>query len=269
MGADVRTRTHSPWNTLRETVASRLRESTAELAGLLRSVATRPRADHVHDLRVLTRRLRAAVWVGRLLGGRRGFRRTRRLLRTLGRALGERRMIDVVLEDARRLGLDARRTEGRKAGADAVLLRAVRRVRRRGLSDRLRRAAAALERGASEDLPLALAGLAGTLTSAYARRSGGPSALHRLRVEAKKGRYVLELLDLPTARLREVQRRLGRWHDLDVLQRELGRNARAAREQAAERAAAERVLPRAIETSSRDLLEAARRLWASVEKRSR
>jgi CHAD domain-containing protein len=269
MGAHVQAGARSPGKRLRETVARRLREATAELDGLLRGVARRARSGPVHDLRVLTRRVRAAVWMGRLLGGQRAFRRTRRLLRTLGRALGERRMIDVILEDAGRLGLDARRIEARKAGADGVLLRAVRRVRRRGLSDRLRRAAKALEAGASEDLPLALAGLAGRLTSAYARRRGGPATLHRLRVEAKKGRYVLELLRLPTARLREVQRRLGRWHDLEVLQRELGRNPRAAREQAAERQAAERVLARAVETSARDLLEAARRLWASVEKEAR
>lgn len=269
MGAHAQTGAQSPWTKLRETVGRRLRESTAELGVLLRRVANRARAEHVHDLRVLTRRLRAAVWVGRLLGSRSGFRRTRRLLRALGRALGERRMIDVTLEEAKRLGLDARRIQARRAGADAVLMRAVRRARRRGLCDRLRRATKALERCASGDLPLALAGLAGRLTSAHARRSGGPAALHRLRVEAKKGRYVLELLGLPTVRLREVQRRLGRWHDLDVLQRELGRNARAAREQALERERAEKVLPRAVEASSRDLLEAARRLWASVEKRKR
>lgn len=174
-------------------------------------------------------------------------------------------MIDVAMEDALRYGLDASPVEARAAGANAVLLRAVRQARRKGLADRLARAAGALAGGPAQDLPLALAGLAGRLMSAYARRSGGAAALHRLRIVAKKGRYVLEVLGLPTVRLQEVQRRLGRWHDLDVLVREVGGSARVARDQRAERAAAERVLPSAVESSARDLLEAARRLWASAE----
>jgi len=230
-------------------------------------VEKQAKAEDVHDLRVLTRRLRAAVWMGRLLGGWRGFRRIRRLLRSLGRALGERRMIDVIVADAGRLGMPADSITARRPGADAVLLRAVRRTRRRGLVDRVRRAARGMTLRLGEDLPIALAGLAGRLSSAHARRYGGAAALHRLRIEAKKARYVLELLGLPTAPLVVVQRGLGRWHDLDVLQRELGRHPLAAREQRTERARAARVLDRAVETSSRSLLEAARALWASAERR--
>lgn len=176
-------------------------------------------------------------------------------------------MIDVVIADANRLGIEASPVAERRAGADAVLLRAVRRTRRRGLSGRVRRAAGAMGRGSGEDLPVGLAGLAGRLSGAHARRSRGAAALHRLRIEAKKARYVLELLGLPPAQLVVVQRGLGRWHDLEVLQRELGRNPRAAREQRTARARAMRVLDHAVETSSRSLLEAARALWASPERR--
>ena len=176
-------------------------------------------------------------------------------------------MIDVVVADAERLGMRADSIAARRPGADAVLLRAVGRARRRGLAGRVRRSAGALRRGYGEDLPIGLAGLAGRLSSAHGRRSSSAAALHRLRIEAKKARYVLELLGLPTAPLVVVQRGLGRWHDIEVLQRELGRNPRAAREQRTERARATRVLDRAVETSSRSLLEAARALWASPERR--
>ncbi len=176
-------------------------------------------------------------------------------------------MIDVALADARRLRIQAAPIAARRPGADATLKRAVRRAGRRGLVERVRRAAGAMSLRFGEDLPLALAGLSGRLASAHARRGRGPAALHRLRIEAKKSRYVLELLGLPTALLIVVQRGLGRWHDLEVLQRELGRHHQASREQGTERARATRVLDRAVETSSRSLLEAARALWASAERR--
>ena len=81
-----------------------------------------------------------------------------------------------------------------------------------------------------------------------------PTERHELRIQAKKVRYVLECLGRRSAGLESLQDHLGREHDLQVL-RELTIGAKRAlvADQRAARAAADRVMPRALRSAMREL----------------
>jgi CHAD domain-containing protein len=85
----------------------------------------------------------------------------------------------------------------------------------------------------------------------------GKEELHRLRLEAKKMRYVLDALSLRGAVLRELQGHLGRAHDLEVLQQLLGDHPGAARDEARARDAALRVMRSAVARAEGELRKAA------------
>src|SRR5262245_34375636 len=87
----------------RESIAALLRRQAASFDRIARLASSRLTSDRVHDLRVLTRRMRAAVSVGLQGWPGRALRRLRRLLRRTGRSLGARRSLDVAAEDYRLL----------------------------------------------------------------------------------------------------------------------------------------------------------------------
>jgi len=77
--------------------------------------------------------------------------------------------------------------------------------------------------------------------------------MHELRIEAKKARYVLDAVGRMGGFLKPLQDRLGRAHDLEVLQARLGRSARAARDEKRERAAARRIMRGLVARARREL----------------
>jgi CHAD domain-containing protein len=200
-------------------------------------------APAVHRARVATRRLREAL---PLLGaGRpRALRRLRRDLRSLTRALGPVRELDVTLGLVVRLLHDEPELD---VALETIRVRLMERRQRRrkrllrqvdpadvaGILARVRslaagapagRPRATVDRGAlrrriaarADDLGRAIDG-AGAL---YA-----PEALHRVRIAAKKLRYSLELgraarlagAARAATRLRRTQDLLGEWHDWQIL----------------------------------------------------
>jgi CHAD domain-containing protein len=207
-----------------------------------------PDVRHVHQLRVATRRLRAALAVAEPALSPRRAKRARLELRALGRALGPRRAADVCLADV--LALRAERAaEGversRDPAEDRVLARAVELLaRRRRRTTRLARAAHPPERGLEEGLTLLGALMEprpGAPTLEVAARAAlharwaaffdalvaldppiHDEALHGLRIRAKQLRYTLELLEplMPelapsatTKAIKQLQDALGKLHD--------------------------------------------------------
>ena len=232
-------------------------------------VRAKLRPSDVHDLRVLTRRLRAMIWVARRLSSPSACGKLRRVLRRWGQVLGEQRMLDVALEDAARYGLPAGTLAARRAASGRLLRQELTAGRCRELAALLRKAARKLARrtpGREPRVPGARAarGLAADLArrrkdlrAALIAAPRGKEDLHRLRIEAKKMRYVLDALSLRGAVLKQLQAHLGRVHDLEVLRQLLGGHPDVARDEARARDAALRVMRAAVARAERELAKAA------------
>jgi CHAD domain-containing protein len=197
----------------------------------------------VHQARVASRRLREALPVLGTRADEDQLDRVQKRVRRITRALGPVRELDVTL-------LLLAELEGREAAP----LRAIDRVRTAVLEERQKRRSEMLDeitpsrldkltrrlvrvaapeerphvtRNAREEAAAQSAQRARNLKSAI-EHAGGiylPDRLHRVRVEAKKLRYALEIQRELTraramvglARLRSEQDMLGRMHDLEIL----------------------------------------------------
>jgi CHAD domain-containing protein len=239
-------------NPLRLAVTRDLRKDAAAFRRSADRMAVKMTADGIHDLRVLVRRIRAKVWIARQLS--RGLGRLRDELRDLGHALGERRLLDVAAIDAKSFGIDATPLGTRIAEAGDVVVRRL--ETRDRLAHRIADAAARVSASGEDRLAKAIQSRAKRLKKAASRAGRGPAELHRLRIEAKKVRYLLDALGLDGSFIKPLQDRIGRAHDLEVLRGLLGPNARAETVERRERAAAYRLLPIIVERALRRLNEA-------------
>lgn len=206
-------------------------------AGLLAS----PRdGDLVHDLRVASRRLSELL---ALVDGLAGRGRIRKALRTLVDELGGPREADVTAllviswapEDEAgaplRALFEARRDRAREAGATPWAGSDGERLE--GLVQRASRTIGTLSRNRPGQLAEELAGRTRRrLVARLAPLAGeipqdpDPFALHRLRIAAKKLRYLCEVLPGAAAKRlegvsRSFQRAAGDWHDAAMAERHL------------------------------------------------
>ena len=231
------------------TAAERLEASFAERIRTFASAARRVRAgsdpEAIHDLRVATRRLVAALRVWRSLVPRHARRDAVRGLRRLRRRIGAARELEVHVAL-----LEARlppRGEASRPPAAAILLRLKGRLARRrraaarrvgpkrvkrmlgeledatgDLHDRLVRDPAAVEEAMAVEMELAAAA-----RTSVREAAGTPedTRLHDARIAVKKWRYALECLGETTLdpsphgaqSLRRMQRALGDVHDFSLL----------------------------------------------------
>ncbi len=217
-------------------VAGFLHQQRTRIAKLSRRVRG---ADDVHDLRVATRRARAALWMLEQSGSRElesfHLRRLARELRRLTRALGRVRELDVALADAERFGLEPVRLAHQRRKRVRKLACELAGPRRRRLTRDLKQLEGALMRGARnpQGLDRALESVRTEARRWEERALTRKPALHRLRISFKRARYVLEALGRPTRGLPALQDLLGELHDLEVLQRLLGRHPRVQARQRA------------------------------------
>lgn len=218
-------------------LAQTLTRQAAQFERLARTTQRSMSVEGVHDLRVLTRRVRACVWMARQIHDavslRKLRRALRRALRRVGRALGERRMFDVAVEDAGAYGMDAAALEVPRAYAGAVAARRLKAGRREEIAKLMRKAAKALAGRESKALAGGLELLRSRLQAALDQAPQGKTEQHELRIQAKKVRYVLEILGRPVDKLKALQSELGRAHDLEVLQELLGPQEQAAADESA------------------------------------
>ena len=189
------------------------------LRDVQRHEAALPAKDAVHDMRVASRRLRAALRILRL-------RELDPAVKELQDALGAVRDLQLQVEwFARRdAGLRRRRAaELRKA--EAALERAVRKWRTRSLPRLLEAASAANGPGSRrlhKMLRKRIRRLEERLEAARAKPTAG--AMHRARISVKQVRYLLEISQemLPAkaaalvADLKTLQASLGELHDVDA-----------------------------------------------------
>jgi len=199
--------------------------------------------DAIHDMRVASRRLRMALAVYRAYLPKAERKVLTRELRTVGRALGRRRELDVMAAMLRDHSPEAHGVWARFM-EHAIALLDVRRAREEGSCIE---ALAAVEGAAfhrakelvlggidSGDrciVPLARGGLLEALAEVReARRqwkkSGTHDDLHALRVAIKRFRYACEFhrglygapMDTYIARLKEAQETLGEWNECRLLE---------------------------------------------------
>jgi CHAD domain-containing protein len=207
----------------------------------------------IHDARVATRRLRGTA---RVLAGdhpSEQWQEIQRSIRTIGRALGKARDVDVSLDLLEKIERRSPPTAPAVAAVRARLLRVHQRRRRQLIKKLERQDIAALERFCSSvsaangfraapwrttrpgrALTAAIAAHAEDAQAAVAHASAVyfPRRAHAVRVALKKLRYLVELLDREEERrpalraLRRAQDTLGDLHDREVLAERLKRMLR-------------------------------------------
>ncbi|HET6462899.1 MAG TPA: CHAD domain-containing protein [Candidatus Krumholzibacteria bacterium] len=209
--------------------------------------------DDVHDLRVTTRRLRAALWVLRHCMLNKTAERCHRELRSVGMALGERRMWDIAQRDAESHGADTSEIERQRGHAHAKLRRALERSRIRRLVTTLQKLEAELPGVMLEKLAPWLQGYEWELAYRLVQPPKTPETRHELRIQAKKTRYVLECLGRRAPSLEKLQDHLGREHDLHLLRGIIGAKRGLAADARAAHARANRVMPAALRSGMRQL----------------
>jgi len=211
----------------------------ADVLEARRRVLRRGSGASIHDLRVATRRLQAALEVFGPRLPERPRRRLDRRARRIRRHLGQARNARVLQGMLRGLRVQPGSDEGRLM-ADLIhrLHRSARELSDRdhrplpGIKHRIRALLRAIDGGpAIPAVPDRAAGASLTdRVEAVARAArvaadGDPESMHRLRIAVKRYRYVLEVLEESGApslqpsilAARALQKELGRLHDLDVL----------------------------------------------------
>ncbi|HEV8701133.1 MAG TPA: CHAD domain-containing protein [Candidatus Polarisedimenticolia bacterium] len=217
----------------------------ADVVEARRRVSRRGSDASIHDLRVATRRLQAALEVFGPRLPERPLRRLDRRARRIRRQLGQARNARVLRTLLRRLRVPQDGDESRLVTA---LVRRLDRPARQGrrdlrllpgirkrihtllqaLSERPERSVAPAGRPGGRATPTAAAlpdRVEAVARAARLAGDGDPESMHRLRIAIKRYRYVLEVLSEAGApalqpsihRARALQRELGRLHDLDIL----------------------------------------------------
>ena len=218
----------------------------ADVVEARRRVLRRGSAASIHDLRVATRRLQAALEVFGPRIPERPLRRLDRRARLIRRQLGQARNARVLRTLLRRLRVPPDSDESRLVTSLVRRLDRPARARRDrelrllpGIKKRIRTLVQAMA-GRPEGRAAPAGGPGGRAAPSEAALPGrveavaraaklagdsDPESMHRLRIAVKRYRYVLEVLSETGApalqpsihRARALQRELGRLHDLDVL----------------------------------------------------
>ncbi|MFL5813667.1 MAG: CHAD domain-containing protein [Bdellovibrionia bacterium] len=196
-----------------------MRKSFSHLAT---RVKKRSDPDDLHDLRVLTRRMRAVVWLSRHATSGPRLKKLRGVLSELGHALGERRTQDVLERDAAHYGLEI------KARPRSKAIKVLKSKNLETVEQMMVDAESELQRLQTKGLRPAVAELIVRLELLQRSLPKSDQEWHRLRIEVKKIRYASELLGLDTSEIKKLQDLLGKGHDLGVLMDESGHQPRIA-----------------------------------------
>ena len=193
----------------------KLSKWAAAFEPLARKSFRHPTADNIHDLRVLTRRIRTDLWLVPKSSRSKSIRRSRIELAHLADVLGKQRKYDVALVDAAQYHKDAKDLKSRLTKA--------RREVRKSLRDRkiysadVEMAVRDMKRMRPAVFVPRIVTLQRSLSAAAEHLPRSNEARHRLRIQFKKARYVLDAFGHKDRILKELQEHLGRWHDLITL----------------------------------------------------
>jgi CHAD domain-containing protein len=196
---------------------SSLTRELEKFEALSRKACRDPTPDRVHDLRVVTRKLRSDFSLVPKGDRTRAIRKSRDDLSLLAEVLGEQRKYDVALEDAARFKQGTRKIEKRLKTARTNVVAVLKSDKRERYVAHLRKAIQDCGQLSPRLFAPRIARLQRSLVKTMRHPPRSDPARHRLRIAIKKARYILEAFDHDIAGLNALQEHLGRWHDLMVL----------------------------------------------------
>ncbi len=197
-------------------LTKRFEEQMEKFKHLARTVAKRQKGGPVHDLRVVTRRLRVAFWLIRQGTAIKVPAKTRLSFRRLGRSLGKLRQLDVAMRDARRHKLGTARLESLHRESSVELLSFLTSKKQKIGVKELKRIDRELQGLSTFNYSRPMQKLRSNL-NCWAKHPTDKSELHVFRIQVKKTLYALEMLGQPALPLTRLKDCLGRAHDLEVL----------------------------------------------------
>jgi len=202
-----------------------------QIERLAQKTICNPSSVNVHDLRVCIRRMRAVLWICREGAPRIHLRRFERDLHDLGREWGKVRELDVAIEDSRRFDFDVRELKSLRAKKKGKAVRELEAFKNRYYSKTSSRRPIIRSGGSHFDFERVRGVLKREMNHWRKNKLNKLSRLHRLRVEVKNLRYRFEALGFKVGQLPDLQKLLGRTHDLEVLMELQGRKPKIKREQ--------------------------------------
>lgn len=183
-----------------------------------------PTRKNVHQLRITVRRIRASLWLAEHGSPPVSCEKIKSQLCQLGHALGKLRELDVAIQDAEKFHLKTKRLKQKRKSAQNNL-------RRESMIRHCLKISKGLQKILTKKMDCQKLNLNPGFT--ILQRKFLPwtqktlkanDDFHRLRILTKKTRYALEIIGKPTGPLRDLQEILGVGHDLEVLQKFLGKN---------------------------------------------
>lgn len=198
-----------------------LKKNIEEFSVLATKVADDPNSKNVHQLRILSRKLRAALWIFGKGSKIQQPPRLKKNLKALGKILGTNRELDVLLKDMETYKIKDKKSEKKKDKEFQKLAKFLEKSFRLELEKDLR-IFLTKTHGMSlikKDLLIQIRKGIGKWPKEI---PDDKKALHEIRIETKKMIYRMEILSVKAPLLKSLQKSLGRTHDLERLQKKVG-----------------------------------------------
>lgn len=219
---------------MKRNLLSQFRKQFDEQAKLFRRLAfltaRSSSKDHVHDLRVCSRRLRAMLWI--LKKDNSYYTDTCLLqdLKTLTNLLGEQRELDIAIEDGRAYRLPVTGLLRSRHKTQRALQRGLHKIEREKILAEIQQVKNFLHASRSLRFEPALRKL-DQETRHWKNGKLRPGKLHEFRISTKRIRYALEAFGLPVKPLQKLQDHLGDAHDLEILSEVLGKHRKVKKDE--------------------------------------
>jgi CHAD domain-containing protein len=214
----------------------------------------RPDMDDLHALRVTTRKIKSIIWLLKSSDIAKKSKLNKNL-KELAHILGQVRELDVGITDSKKFGLHGARLENQKHKALKNLNTHLQSKKFRKIQHELKDFQKEIEKSDQLEISGAVTIMKSKLHGNGRKQPSSKPALHRMRRDFKRARYILEIFDRPVSPLKTVQDKLGRIHDLELLEKMCGRHKMVTKEILKRQKAADRLVLRgsrfAIEQLSR------------------
>lgn len=198
-----------------------LKKNIEAFSVLAAKVADNPNSKDVHQLRILSRKLRAALWIYSKGSKIQPPSRLKKNLQSLGKTLGTNRELDVLLKDMEAYKIKDQKSEKKKDKEFQKLPKFLAKSFRSELESDLK-----IFLTKTQGVSLVKKDLLKQIRKGIGKWPKkiptDKKALHEIRIETKKMIYRMEILSMKAPLLKSLQKSLGRTHDLERLQKKVG-----------------------------------------------
>ncbi|WP_413944486.1 CHAD domain-containing protein [Bdellovibrio sp. HCB-162] len=215
-----------------------LRANIQEFSVLVKKVAKDPKSKDIHELRILSRKFRAALWIVERVSKNAIPKGLKKELRILGKKLGTCRELDVLLKDTKTYNLKDKNSEKSLKKELQDLQKFLDKSFYGKLQKNLEGFLAKIH-GISLPKKDLVVQIKKGIRKWPQQMPEGKKDLHEIRIETKKMIYRLEFLGIQAPTLKALQKSLGRTHDLESLKKSVGSHKKLDRDLKALRKKAE------------------------------